>query len=30
MPSDSLEIMFREFRLPTMASRCGEMLKSVE
>lgn len=30
MPSDSLEIMFREFRLPTMASRCGEMLKSAE
>ncbi len=30
MPSDTLEMMFREFRLPTMAARCGEMIKSAE
>lgn len=30
MPSDTLEMLFREFRLPTMAARCGEMLQSAE
>lgn len=30
MPSDTLEMLFREFRLPTMAARCAEMLQSAE
>ena len=30
MPADSLEIMFREFCLPTMASRFAEMVQSAE
>jgi DNA replication protein DnaC len=30
MPIDTLEMMFREFRLPTMASRCAQMMQSAE
>jgi DNA replication protein DnaC len=30
MPAESLEMMFREFGLPTMAARCAEMLQSAE
>lgn len=30
MASDTLEMMFREFRLPTMAARCAEMLQNAE
>jgi DNA replication protein DnaC len=30
MPSDPLEMMFRDFHLPTMAARCAEMLQSAE
>lgn len=30
MPSDTLEMMFREFHLPTMAADCGRMLQSAE
>jgi hypothetical protein len=30
MSADTLEIMFREFRLPTMAARCAEMMASAE
>ena len=30
MPADPLEMLFREFRLPTMAARCAEMLQSAE
>jgi DNA replication protein DnaC len=30
MAADTLEMMFREFRLPTMASRFAEMLQSAE
>ena len=30
MPSDTLEMMFREFHLPTMAANCGQMLQSAE
>ena len=30
MSADSLEMLFREFRLPTMAARVGEMLESAE
>ena len=30
MPSDTLEMMFRDFRLPTMAARWAEMLQSAE
>ena len=30
MASDTLAMMFREFRLPTMAARCTEMLQSAE
>jgi len=30
MSADTLEMLFREFCLPTMAARCGEMLASAE
>ena len=30
MLADTLEMMFREFHLPTMASRCAEMMQSAE
>jgi DNA replication protein DnaC len=30
MSADTLEMMFREFCLPTMAARCGEMMASAE
>ena len=30
MDGDTLEMMFREFHLPTMASRCAEMMQSAE
>jgi len=30
MSADTLEMMFRAFRLPTMASRFGEMIQSAE
>jgi len=30
MPAESLEMMFREFCLPTMAARCAEMIQSAE
>jgi len=30
MPADTLEMMFREFHLPTMAARCAEMMESAE
>lgn len=30
MPSDTLEMMFREFHLPTMAERFAEMIQSAE
>lgn len=30
MSADTLEMMFREFRLPTIAARVGEMLVSAE
>jgi DNA replication protein DnaC len=30
MSADTLEILFREFCLPTMAARCGEMMASAE
>ena len=30
MSADTLEMMFREFRLPTMAARVGEMIASAE
>lgn len=30
VPSDTLEMMFRGFRLPTMAARCAEMLQNAE
>jgi DNA replication protein DnaC len=30
MPADTLEMLFREFCLPTMAARCAEMLQSAE
>jgi len=30
MAADTLEMLFREFNLPTMAARCGEMLQSAE
>lgn len=30
MPADTLEIMFRDFCLPTMAARCAEMMQSAE
>ena len=30
MPADTLEMLFREFCLPTMAARCAEMMQSAE
>jgi hypothetical protein len=30
MSADSLEMLFREFCLPTMAARFGEMMQSAE
>lgn len=30
MSADTLEIMFREFHLPTMAARCAQMMESAE
>jgi len=30
MSADTLEMLFREFCLPTMAARCGEMMQSAE
>jgi len=30
MSADTLEMMFREFHLPTMAGRCAEMMQSAE
>lgn len=30
MPADTLEMLFREFSLPTMATRCAELLESAE
>ena len=30
MAADTLEMLFREFCLPTMAARCAEMLQSAE
>ena len=30
MPTDTLEMLFREFCLPTMAARCAEMMASAE
>lgn len=30
MPADTLEMMFREFHLPTMAARCAQMMESAE
>jgi DNA replication protein DnaC len=30
MSTETLEMMFREFRLPTMAARCAEMMESAE
>ena len=30
MPADTLEMLFRDFCLPTMAARCAEMIQSAE
>ena len=30
MSAEPLEMMFRSFRLPTMASRCAQMMESAE
>lgn len=30
MPADTLEMMFREFHLPTMAQQCAQMMESAE
>ena len=30
MSAEPLEMLFREFCLPTMAARCGEMIQSAE
>ena len=30
MSTDTVEMMFREFHLPTMAARCAQMMESAE